>query len=123
MLQESDMFMDALTASTKSKEPRKRKRRTSVTKDGSSEAKKQEIANNADNRESTPPPGSPSNADEKAPVALKPNFKVNIFRNESYIHSSQHYTVLHDCNTLSLLYMKPYNVRVHKVHNIAYVHV
>ena len=77
MLQESDMFMDALTASTKSKEPRKRKRRASITKDGSSEAKKQEIAN-ADNRESTPPPTSPSSAEEKSPVALKPNFKVNM---------------------------------------------
>ncbi|XP_029170568.1 serine/threonine-protein phosphatase 1 regulatory subunit 10 isoform X2 [Nylanderia fulva] len=73
MLQESDMFMDALTASTKSKEPRKRKRRTSITKDGSSEAKKQEIAN-TDNRESTPPP-SPTNVEEKSSVALKPNFK------------------------------------------------
>lgn len=76
MLQESDMFMDALTASTKSKEPRKRKRRTSITKDGSSEAKKQEIAI-ADNRESTPPPASPSNTEEKS-VALKPNFKVSV---------------------------------------------
>lgn len=75
VLQESDMFMDALTASTKSKEPRKRKRRASITKDGSSEAKKQEIAN-ADNRESTPP-ASPSNVEEKSPVALKPNFKVS----------------------------------------------
>lgn len=70
--------MDALTASTKSKEPRKRKRRTSITKDGSSEAKKQETAN-ADNCESTPPPpASPTNVEEKSPVALKPNFKVNI---------------------------------------------
>jgi len=74
MLQESDMFMDALTASTKSKEPRKRKRRASITKDGSSEAKKQET--NAD-RESTSPLASPSN-EEKSPVALKPNFKVNM---------------------------------------------
>lgn len=77
MLQESDMFMDALTASTKSKEPRKRKRRASITKDGSLEAKKQEVAN-ADNRESPPPPTSPLNVEEKSPVALKPNFKVNI---------------------------------------------
>lgn len=77
VLQESDMFMDALTASTKSKEPRKRKRRTSITKDGSSEAKKQETAN-ADIRESPPPPASPTNAEEKSPVALKPNFKVII---------------------------------------------
>lgn len=71
------MFMDALTASTKSKEPRKRKRRTSITKDGSSEAKKQETAN-ADNRDSTPPPASPTNTEEKSPVVLKPNFKVII---------------------------------------------
>ncbi|KYM98140.1 Serine/threonine-protein phosphatase 1 regulatory subunit 10 [Cyphomyrmex costatus] len=74
MLQESDMFMDALTASTKSKEPRKRKRRASITKDGPSESKKQEIVI-SDNCDSTPPPTSPSNVEEKSPVALKPNFK------------------------------------------------
>lgn len=85
VLQESDMFMDALTASTKSKEPRKRKRRTSITKDGPTEAKKQEIAN-TDNSESTPPPSSPSNVEEKSPVALKPNFKVmqTNFKNAQY---------------------------------------
>ena len=77
VLQESDMFMDALTASTKSKEPRKRKRRTSITKDGPTEAKKQETASN-DNRDVTPPPTSPSSADEKSPVVVKPNFKVYI---------------------------------------------
>lgn len=76
VLQESDMFMDALTASTKSKEPRKRKRRISITKDGSSEAKKQETTN-TENRESTPSPASPTNAEDKSPVALKPNFKVS----------------------------------------------
>uniref|UniRef100_V9IAH3 Uncharacterized protein n=1 Tax=Apis cerana TaxID=7461 RepID=V9IAH3_APICE len=74
VLQESDMFMDALTASTKSKEPRKRKRRTSITKDGPTEAKKQETAN-SDNRDVTPPPTSPPSADEKSPVVVKPNFK------------------------------------------------
>ncbi|KZC09570.1 PREDICTED: serine/threonine-protein phosphatase 1 regulatory subunit 10 [Dufourea novaeangliae] len=74
VLQESDMFMDALTASTKSKEPRKRKRRTSITKDGPSEPKKQETAAN-DNRDVTPPPTSPPSADEKSPVVVKPNFK------------------------------------------------
>ncbi|KAK2578691.1 hypothetical protein KPH14_011659 [Odynerus spinipes] len=74
VLQESDMFMDALTASTKSKEPRKRKRRTSITKDGPSETKKQEVTN-ADSREVTPPPTSPSSTDEKSPVVVKPNFK------------------------------------------------
>ncbi|XP_076247567.1 phosphatase 1 nuclear targeting subunit isoform X2 [Calliopsis andreniformis] len=67
VLQESDMFMDALTASTKSKEPRKRKRRTSITKDGPT-------ANN-DNRDVTPPPTLPPSADEKSPVVVKPNFK------------------------------------------------
>lgn len=78
VLQESDMFMDALmTASTKSKEPRKRKRRTSITKDGPTEAKKQETASN-DNRDVTPPPNSPPSADEKSPVVVKPNFKVRI---------------------------------------------
>nr|XP_033326074.1 serine/threonine-protein phosphatase 1 regulatory subunit 10 isoform X2 [Megalopta genalis]XP_033326075.1 serine/threonine-protein phosphatase 1 regulatory subunit 10 isoform X2 [Megalopta genalis]XP_033326076.1 serine/threonine-protein phosphatase 1 regulatory subunit 10 isoform X2 [Megalopta genalis]XP_033326077.1 serine/threonine-protein phosphatase 1 regulatory subunit 10 isoform X2 [Megalopta genalis]XP_033326078.1 serine/threonine-protein phosphatase 1 regulatory subunit 10 isoform X2 len=74
ILQESDMFMDALTASTKSKEPRKRKRRTSITKDGPTEAKKQETAIN-DNRDVTPPPTSPPSADEKSPIVVKPNFK------------------------------------------------
>ncbi|XP_078040250.1 phosphatase 1 nuclear targeting subunit isoform X2 [Augochlora pura] len=74
ILQESDMFMDALTASTKSKEPRKRKRRTSITKDGPTEAKKQETASN-DNRDVTPPPTSPPSADEKSPIVVKPNFK------------------------------------------------
>ncbi|XP_032677519.1 serine/threonine-protein phosphatase 1 regulatory subunit 10 [Odontomachus brunneus] len=74
MLQESDMFMDALTASTKGKEQRKRKRRISITKDGSSEAKKQETLT-VENRESTPPPASPSNPEDKSPVTVKPNFK------------------------------------------------
>ncbi|KAJ8960973.1 hypothetical protein NQ318_020276 [Aromia moschata] len=36
MLQESDLFMDALTAATAKKEPKKRKRRPSVTKEASS---------------------------------------------------------------------------------------
>ncbi|XP_014610614.1 PREDICTED: serine/threonine-protein phosphatase 1 regulatory subunit 10 [Polistes canadensis] len=74
MLQESDMFMDALTASTKSKEPRKRKRRTSITKEGSTDLKKQELSI-SDNREITPPPTSPSSIEEKSPVVVKPNFK------------------------------------------------
>ncbi|XP_017882176.1 serine/threonine-protein phosphatase 1 regulatory subunit 10-like isoform X2 [Ceratina calcarata] len=74
VLQESDMFMDALTASTKSKEPRKRKRRTSITKDGPTEVKKQETAS-SNNRDVTTPPTSPTSADEKSPVVIKPNFK------------------------------------------------
>ncbi|XP_066583209.1 uncharacterized protein [Prorops nasuta] len=74
VLQESDMFMDALTASTKSKEPRKRKRRTSITKDGPSEVKKQENSG-TENRDITPPPSSPISADEKSPIVLKPTLK------------------------------------------------
>ncbi|XP_012280623.1 serine/threonine-protein phosphatase 1 regulatory subunit 10 isoform X2 [Orussus abietinus] len=76
VLQESDMFMDALTASTKSKEPRKRKRRTSISKEG--EAKKQELANSGNSeghRDVTPPPTSPPSSDDKSPVTLKPNLK------------------------------------------------
>lgn len=68
--------MDALTASTKSKEPRKRKRRTSVSKDNNSETKKTETGNSE--KETTPPPSSPS-GDEKSPVVVKPNFKVSYF--------------------------------------------
>lgn len=97
VLQESDMFMDALTASTKSKEPRKRKRRTSITKDGPTEAKKQETASN-DNRDVTPPPTSPPSADEKSPVVVKPNFKVYIItkfhRRYKLIHSLFIYTFI-----------------------------
>ncbi|XP_034951043.1 serine/threonine-protein phosphatase 1 regulatory subunit 10-like [Chelonus insularis] len=78
VLQESDMFMDALTASTKNKEPRKRKRRTSVSKDGSTEAKKSEGANSVSGdhtaRDSTPPPSSPQNTDERS-LSVKPEFK------------------------------------------------
>ncbi|KAG8034534.1 hypothetical protein G9C98_007610 [Cotesia typhae] len=80
VLQESDMFMDALTASTKSKEPRKRKRRTSVSKDGSSDAKKSDGTNSVSGdhgaRDTTPPPTSPShNTDDRSPVSMKPEFK------------------------------------------------
>lgn len=84
VLQESDMFMDALTAaSTKNKEPRKRKRRTSLTKDGPPEVKKSESSNSENNRDTSPPLTSPTTAnavttsqktDEK--TLLKPTFKV-----------------------------------------------
>lgn len=85
VLQDSDMFMEALTASTKSKEPRKRKRKPSITKDGLAESKKQDTGN-TDNRESTPPPSSPSNAEEKS-VVLKPNFKVNVLNMQNKLIS------------------------------------
>ncbi|XP_008547157.1 uncharacterized protein DDB_G0284459 [Microplitis demolitor] len=77
VLQESDMFMDALTASTKNKEPRKRKRRTSVSKDGSNDTKKSDSNNSvADQgtRDTTPPPTSPTH-DDRSPVSMKPEFK------------------------------------------------
>lgn len=80
VLQESDMFMDALmTASTK-KEPRKRKRRTSISKD--SDTKKSDGANSVtgeqNTRESSSPSSSPQGGDERSPLAVKPEFKVNI---------------------------------------------
>lgn len=77
VLQESDMFMDALTASTKNKEPRKRKRRTSISKD--TDSKKSEGANADITRDGTSPPSSsPSGGDERSALSLKPEFKVNI---------------------------------------------
>ncbi|XP_015113907.1 serine/threonine-protein phosphatase 1 regulatory subunit 10 isoform X2 [Diachasma alloeum] len=75
VLQESDMFMDALTASTKSKEPRKRKRRSSLSKDDKADGKKTD-ANSMDAKETTPPPSaSPTGADERSPISIKPDFK------------------------------------------------
>jgi protein phosphatase 1 regulatory subunit 10 len=72
------MFMDALTASTK-KEPRKRKRRTSSSRDGP-EAKKEATAGKEDdiNKDSTPPL-SPSNTgeDNKSPPIIRPLLKVS----------------------------------------------
>lgn len=68
-LQESDMFMDALTASaTNKKEPKKRKRRTSVTKDTTSTTNPPPV--------STSPPTSPTVTNStmsplSSPVALK----------------------------------------------------
>jgi protein phosphatase 1 regulatory subunit 10 len=82
-LQESDMFMDALTASTK-KEPRKRKRRISSSKDGP-ETKKEPVTGKEDdaNKESTPP-SSPfnSNEDNKSPPIIRPLLKVSNMTNE-----------------------------------------
>jgi hypothetical protein len=77
-LQESDMFMDALTASTK-KEPRKRKRRTSSSKDGP-EAKKEAASGKEEDisKESTPT-SSPTNTNEdnKSPPIVRPLLKVS----------------------------------------------
>lgn len=75
-LQESDMFMDALTASTK-KEPRKRKRRTSSSKDGP-EAKKEPLTGKEEdsNKDSTPP-SSPTNANGESPPIVRPLLKVS----------------------------------------------
>lgn len=84
ILQESDMFMDALTAaSTKNKEPRKRKRRTSISKDAGPEVKKLDTSSE-NNRDQSPPLTSPPSSssfqkiDDKA--LLKPNFKVYFFK-------------------------------------------
>lgn len=79
ILQESDMFMDALTAaSTKNKEPRKRKRRTSISKDAGPEVKKLDTSSE-NNRDHSPPLNSPSVASSQKnedKALLKPNFKV-----------------------------------------------
>ncbi|OXU20592.1 hypothetical protein TSAR_004381 [Trichomalopsis sarcophagae] len=77
------MFMDALTASTKSKEPRKRKRRTSITKDGPTDPKKSTDNGAANDQVSSSPVSSPAtspthtgkDADDKSLLALKPTFK------------------------------------------------
>ena len=78
VLQESDMFMDALTASTKNKEPRKRKRRTSLSKDGPPEGKKLESCNSDNNLDISPSVTSPSIVTHKNEdkALLKPTFKV-----------------------------------------------
>ncbi|XP_067001508.2 serine/threonine-protein phosphatase 1 regulatory subunit 10 isoform X1 [Anabrus simplex] len=67
-LQESDMFMDALNASSK-KEPRKRKRRISISKEGS-DAKKE-----TGNKEETTPPSSPIGDEIRSPPLVKPTLK------------------------------------------------
>ena len=80
VLQESDMFMDALmTASTKSKEPRKRKRKTSLTKDGPGDSKRNDpTGNNETGHESPSQHGSsPQSTEERSPLVVKPNFKVS----------------------------------------------
>ncbi|XP_072936416.1 serine/threonine-protein phosphatase 1 regulatory subunit 10 [Epargyreus clarus] len=60
MLQESDMFMDALNASaTNKKEPKKRKRRTSGSKDGN--------APNEGSPPHTPTPSSPNSDNKSVP--------------------------------------------------------
>lgn len=78
-LQESDMFMDALTASTKAKETKKKKRRTSLSKDGGPESKKQDTENHRDRDGSsspTSPPHSHKDIDDKSILASKPTLNV-----------------------------------------------
>jgi hypothetical protein len=113
LLQESDMFMDALTASTKSKEPRKRKRRTSITKDGLSDSKKIELGNNEHNRDASSPPSSPtsppshsgSNKDDKSLLSLKPAFKVacECFIIKSMTLKRAYIVIIYECNFLIVL--------------------
>ncbi|GLH01293.1 Uncharacterized protein GBIM_07465 [Gryllus bimaculatus] len=66
-LQESDMFMDALTASSK-KEPRKRKRRISSSKDSSDKKE-------SGSKDETTPPSSPVSDEIKSPPIMKPALK------------------------------------------------
>lgn len=74
------MFMDALTASTKSKEPRKKKRRPSISKDGP-DAKKADLGHD-NHRDNSSPPSSPispphtGSKDSDDKTLLKPTFKV-----------------------------------------------
>lgn len=79
VLQESDMFMDALTASTKAKEPRKRKRKVS-TKDSPNEQKKTEAKDAA-----STPPTSPSHGEDGALPIVKPELKVRMKSYGRYI--------------------------------------
>ncbi|XP_063223348.1 serine/threonine-protein phosphatase 1 regulatory subunit 10-like isoform X2 [Bacillus rossius redtenbacheri] len=72
-LQESDMFMDALTASSR-KEPRKRKRRASSSGKEGPDAKK-DAAGKEDEGKATTPPGSPGEDASKSPSSVKPAFK------------------------------------------------
>jgi hypothetical protein len=77
-LQESDLFVNALIASTK-KEPCKRKRRTSSSKDGP-EAKKGAVTGKEKdtNKESTPPTyPTNNNEDNRSPPIVKPLPKVS----------------------------------------------
>ncbi|XP_021939926.1 serine/threonine-protein phosphatase 1 regulatory subunit 10-like isoform X3 [Zootermopsis nevadensis] len=75
-LQESDMFMDALTASTK-KEPRKRKRRTSSSKDGPDTKKEAATGKEEETIKESTPPSSPTNngEDSKSPPIVRPLLK------------------------------------------------
>lgn len=71
-LQESDVFMDAMLAANTMKEPRKRKRKASISKDsGPSDPKRETGGNNS-------PSNSPK-CDESSPSSVKPTFKVTIF--------------------------------------------
>ncbi|XP_054284601.1 serine/threonine-protein phosphatase 1 regulatory subunit 10-like isoform X2 [Macrosteles quadrilineatus] len=66
-LQESDVFMDAMLEANKMKEPRKRKRKGSVSREGPSDPKK-----DAQDHKSSP---SNSPKSEDSPSSLKPTFK------------------------------------------------
>lgn len=72
-LQESDVFMDAMLAANTMKEPRKRKRRGSMSKDpGQPDIKKE-----------SPGGVSPSQSpkvEEMSPSSMKPTFKVVYFK-------------------------------------------
>lgn len=77
-LQESDVFMDAMLAANTMKEPRKRKRKASISKDSSSSDPKRESGGN------NSPASSPKGGDESSSSCVKPTFKVIIFL--KYLH-------------------------------------
>lgn len=83
-LQESDVFMDAMLAANTMKEPRKRKRRISTSKDsGHSDAKKEAVG------------GSPSHSpkgEDTSPSSIKPTFKV-IIKIQNLIYNSYHFVL------------------------------
>lgn len=75
------MFMDALTASTK-KEPRKRKRRISSSKDGPDPKREPNGKDDEVNKDTTPPI---SPTVEEKPQNIKPTFKVDFKQFETSI--------------------------------------
>lgn len=77
MLQESDMFMDAMMSACNKKEPRKRKRRSgSLSKD---DKDKKDLSSEENMKDSTPP-SSPTKDDTLSPINVKPvTLKVLFF--------------------------------------------
>ncbi|XP_023024330.2 uncharacterized protein [Leptinotarsa decemlineata] len=76
LLQESDLFMDAITAATTKKEPKKRKRRPSVTKDASPQS-----PSSSPSREQPQTPTSPTQTGANtSPLGLKNIAPINFYQ-------------------------------------------